>query len=165
MRLPLTKTYRLLLTGLLVVGWFVFLRPASLGGPLSTVLVTGVSMEPTIHDGDLVVTRAQDSYGIGDVVAFDTGTAVVIHRIIGGSGDTGFVVQGDNNPAVDSWHPTTDDIVGKRWLRAPGLGAKVRALQSRPVVLGGLVGLLVAIAGLTPSARRRAEQVSEVHTP
>lgn len=169
MKLRLTKRTRLVLTGLLVAGWFMFLRPASLGGPLSTVLVTGVSMEPTIHDGDLVVTQAQDHYGIGDVVAFDTGGAVVIHRIVGGSGDEGFIMQGDNNTAIDSWRPTTEDVIGKRWLRAPGLGVKVRQLQARPALLGALVGGLVAFAGFAPAARRRSvtpsDQASEVQTP
>jgi signal peptidase len=167
MKLRLTKKKsRLLITGLFLAGWFMFLRPASLGGPLSTVLVTGVSMESTIHDGDLVVTQAQDHYEIGDVVAFDTGAAVVIHRIVGGSGDTGFTMKGDNNQGLDPWRPTTGDIIGKRWLRAPGLGIKVRQLQARPALLGALVGGLVAFAGFAPTARRRSvstpDQASEV---
>src|SRR5437868_9645307 len=52
-----------------VVGWFVALRPAQLGGPATFVVVQGVSMEPTYHTGDLVISHRQSSYAVGDVVA------------------------------------------------------------------------------------------------
>ncbi len=155
MTLRLPKKARLLIPVLLVLVWTVFFRPASLGGPAGYVMVTGVSMEPTIHDGDFVLTRAQDRYKIGDIVAFDVDGSIVIHRIIGGSGDAGFVMQGDNNKAQDKWQPTTGEILGKRWLHVPGLGNKLAQIRSSPVAFGGLVGILFAIAALGPARTRR----------
>jgi signal peptidase I len=153
-RLP--KKARFLVPALLVLGWLVLFRPASLGGPAGYVMVTGVSMEPTIDDGDFVLTQAQDRYEIGDVVAFKASNSVVIHRIIGGSAEAGFVMQGDNNNSVDSWRPTTEDVVGKRWLRIPGLGGKVQQLRGNPAALGGVSGVLFALAALGPAKPRRS---------
>lgn len=152
-RLP--KKARLLIPALLVLVWLVVFRPASLGGPAGYVMVTGVSMEPTIQDGDFVLTRAQDRYEIGDVVAFKASNSIVIHRIIGGSAEAGFVMQGDNNGHVDSWRPTAADVVGKRWLRVPGLGGTVQQVRSNPAALGGVVGVLFALAALGPARPRR----------
>lgn len=153
--MTISKKTRRVFATLLLLGWFVLLRPASLGGAAGYVMVTGVSMEPTIHDGDFVLTRAHERYDIGDIVAFDTGKKIVIHRIIGGSAKAGFVTQGDNNDTQDSWRPTTEDVLGERWLRIPGLGAKVQQLRGSPAALGGLVGVLFALAALGPARPRR----------
>ena len=155
MTLRLPKKARLLIPALLVLVWAVFFRPASLGGPAGYVMVSGVSMEPTIHDGDFVLTRAQDRYEIGDIVAFDVDGSIVIHRIIGGTGEAGFLVQGDNNNAQDTWRPTAGDILGKRWVHIAGLGTKLHQVRSSPVAFGGLVGLLFALAALGPARSRR----------
>jgi signal peptidase len=154
LRIP-TKA-RLLIPALLVLVWLVLFRPASLGGPAGYVMVSGLSMEPTIHDGDFVLTRAQDRYEIGDIVAFDVDGRIVIHRIIGGTGEAGFAVQGDNNPAPDDWRPTNADILGERWIHIPGLGARLTQIRTSPVIFGGIVGLLVALAGLRPARTRRS---------
>lgn len=157
------KKARFLIPALLVLGWLVLFRPASLGGPAGYVTVTGVSMEPTIHDGDFVLTRAQDRYEIGDVVAFKASNSVVIHRIIGGSAEAGFVMQGDNNNHVDSWRPTGEDVVGQRWLRIPGLGGKVQQVRSSPAAFGGIVGVLFALAALGPArSRRPASEAADI---
>ena len=37
----------------------------------------------------------------------------MIHRIIGGSAEEGFLMQGDNNDFIDPWELTPDEIVGK----------------------------------------------------
>ena len=82
----------------LVVTWFFLLRPAFLGGPASYVMVSGVSMEPTLYSGDLAVVRKQGSYGTGDIVAFIVAEgepgekAIVIHRIVGGTAEAGFLM-------------------------------------------------------------------------
>lgn len=152
-RIP--KKARLLLPALVVLGWLVLLRPASLGGPAGFVMVTGVSMEPTIHDGDLVLTRARDRYDIGDIVAFKASNSIVIHRIVGGSAEEGFVMQGDNNDNVDTWLPTTEDVLGERWLRVPGLGSKVQQLRGNPAALSVLLFALFALAALGPAQPRR----------
>ena len=59
--------------GVIALAWFVWLRPVNLGGDVSYVMVQGKSMEPTFHDGDLVIARRGGTYHRGDVVAFRVG--------------------------------------------------------------------------------------------
>ncbi len=99
--------------------WFVLFRPASLGGATSYVIVSGRSMEPTLRSGDLAIVREQASYDVGDLIAFRAEGGEVIHRIVGGNANDGFVVQGDNNPSPDLWRPKPDEIVGTRWFSVP----------------------------------------------
>lgn len=146
--------------GLLAVMW-----PQSLGGKVAYVRVDGHSMDPTFHLGDLAVVRRQSSYRIGDPVAyripkgeFGAG-AMVIHRLIGGNGTTGYVTKGDNKDRPDEWHPKTTDIVGRVHYDVPGFGSTLAAL-TKPVYLGGLVAALTVAMMLFPSpspspARRR----------
>jgi signal peptidase len=105
--------------------WFVALRPQILGGPTSIVLVSGTSMEPKLHTGDLVLVHRRDSYRVGDVVAYRVpkgsvgAGSVVIHRITGGSAETGFVLRGDNRTTDDQWRPRPADVMGRQWVALP----------------------------------------------
>jgi len=118
--------------------WVLLLRPGFLGGPASYIMVSGVSMEPTLRSGDLVVVRKQESYTTGDLVAFDVKGGVVIHRIVGGSAEEGFVVQGDNKRRPDSWRPRAEQVRGSMWFRAPG-GGRAIAFLRQPLVLAALL--------------------------
>ena len=131
----------MLLTVAVVVLWALFLRPASLGGPASYVLVSGKSMLPRYHTGDMVLVERQSSYHVGEVIAYHVpkgdpmAGAQVIHRIIGGNGTKGFVVQGDNRTAPDVWRPKTKDVVGAKALRVPDAVLVLGFLRS-PLLLG-----------------------------
>lgn len=140
--------------GLLAMFW-----PQSLGGQVAYVRVDGHSMDPTFHIGDLAVVRRQSSYRIGDPVAyripkgeFGAG-ALVIHRLVGGNGTTGYVTKGDNKTVNDEWHPKTGDIVGRVRYDIPGFGTKLATL-TRPMYLGGLVAALTVLMMLLPAAPR-----------
>jgi len=142
--------------GLLAMMW-----PQSLGGSVAYVRVDGHSMDPTLHLGDLAVVRRQSSYRVGDAVAyripkseFGAG-AMVIHRLIGGNGTSGYLTRGDNKTINDEWHPRTGDIVGKVRYDVPGFGTAMAAL-TKPAYLGGLVAALTVLMMLLPSAPRRA---------
>jgi len=145
------------------VAWFVVLRPpAFLGGPTTYVRVSGVSMEPSLREGDLAVVRKQGSYSPGDVVAFRVpkgepgDRAIVIHRIVGGSAEEGFTTQGDNSETVDRWRPTGEDIVGKKWFSVPGAGRFLAMLQS-PMRLAGLASgfaVFLVLSGGTEEKRK-----------
>jgi len=152
----------------LAAAWALTLRPPSLGGPATYIVVRGDSMLPDYHSGDLVVLHAASAYGAGDVVGYrvpdgEIGAGhVVLHRIVAGDGAEGFTMEGDNNPAPDPWLPHDGDVAGKLWLLVPGVG-RVIELAHQPAIAGALaVSLLVmfAVAGgasrpAGPGPRRR----------
>ena len=136
--------------------WFVLLRPAFLGGPASYVIVSGKSMEPNLYTGDLAFVLKRDSYAAGDIVAFHvdadeapsgSGGGIVIHRIIGGNAEDGFILQGDNNDHADPWQPTPDRIRGRALLYVPRLGALFSYLQ-HPVRLAVAIGVPLGYTSL-----------------
>ena len=161
-----------LLFGLLLLAWFFLLRPVALGGPASYLWVSGVSMLPTLEIGDLVITQHQDRYAVGDVVAYhipegEPGAgSIVIHRLMGGSADSGYVLKGDNKRYPDVWHPRQADVVGRLWIAAPGAGKYLQILRNPTVfapLAAGVVVFLILLGGPT-GKRRRAEQ-PEVPVP
>ena len=115
--------------------------------PAKYVIVAGHSMEPTLRTGDLAFVVRHPSYRRGDVVAYhvpagETGAgAVVIHRVIGGSADAGYVTQGDNRDSRDIWRPKPDDMIGSMALQIP-LAGRLPAFLGTPFGLGICAGLL-----------------------
>jgi signal peptidase len=135
----------------LVVAWAITLRPTSLGGPATYIVVRGDSMLPDFHTGDLLVLYEASSYEPGDVVGYrvpdgEVGAGhVVVHRIVGGDTRSGFTVEGDNNPAPDPWLPRAGDVAGKVWVQIPGLG-RIISFVHQPAAAGALaVSLLIML--------------------
>jgi signal peptidase I len=108
--------------------WILFLRPSTLGGSATYIIVSGHSMEPTLHTGDLVVAFPQRTYRRGDVIAYHIpknqagAGALIIHRIVGGSARDGYITRGDNRDYRDPWRPKASDIAGEMKLNVPRLG-------------------------------------------
>jgi signal peptidase len=148
--LPLAKLAAL---GALAVTCLWFGLPQSLGGRASWVLVSGTSMLPRLHTGDLVLVERQSSYHVGEVVAYriprgEIGAGhVVIHRIVGGNSTTGWRMQGDNRTAPDLWHPKNGDVLGAKQLRVPDAWFVLRIFHM-PVLLGlfAAFGIFIWIA-------------------
>ena len=123
------------------VVWWVLLAPTGLGGPVGMIWVSGSSMEPGMHTGDLALMYQRSSYGVGDVVAFEIPEGgTVIHRIIEVT-DAGYRFQGDNRDFADPWELPTDDIVGKRVISVPH-AAEAMTFLGRPISLAVLVAIL-----------------------
>jgi len=141
-------------SALLVIGacvfWALFLRPQSLGGPAGYVLVSGHSMNPLYHTGDMIVVERRSHYRVGEIVAYHVpkgdpmAGAQVIHRIVGGDATHGFVVQGDNRTAPDVWRPKPKDIVGSAALQIPQAVVVLQYLRS-PLLLGLLAASFVFV--------------------
>jgi signal peptidase I len=129
--------------------------PAQLGGGADYVTTFGNSMEPSIHAGDLIITRAADSYGPGDAVAYlsDDLRTVVLHRIVSVQNGR-FTLQGDNNSWLDPGTPTQERFVGKMWMLVPQGGVWLQRLTSLPVLVGIAV-LLVLLGGIAKEDRTR----------
>ena len=143
--------------GSLVVGWLLW--PSSLGGCTTLTIVSGQSMEPTYHTGDLVVSRC-GPVQTGDVIVYsppDVGGARVIHRIVGGDAD-GWIVQGDNNDFLDPWKPTGDQILGSAVLHLPQVG-KFAAILLSPLTWISL--LIIALAVVVWPGKDEPEESPE----
>ncbi len=140
LRLPLAIA-KLACLGGVVAACLWFGLPQGLGGRADWVLVSGTSMLPRFHTGDLVLVEHQPSYHVGEVVAYHVPKGqpgagfVVIHRIIGGNGATGWRTQGDNRTAPDLWRPTNHDVMGAKLVRVPDAWILLRFLHT-PLFLG-----------------------------
>ena len=117
-------------------------------------------MLPTYHSGDLVIVQKEATYTKGEIVAYRIpegdvgGGIVVIHRIVGGAPEAGFLLQGDNNPAPDDWRPKGADIIGRAWLVIPRGGAFLALLRA-PLLLASLAaGVAVALLLVDPKNPR-----------
>ena len=144
LRVALAAAKLAALAGLIVTClWFGL--PQSLGGRADWVLVSGTSMLPRFHTGDLVLVEQQSSYHVGEVIAYripkgQIGAGhVVIHRIVGGNGKTGWTMKGDNRTAPDLWYPTNHDVIGAKLLRIPDAWFVLRIFHM-PILLGLFAG-------------------------
>lgn len=142
--------------------WWVWFRPAALGGDTTLVTVSGTSMEPGMVTGDLAILRDTGDYAVGEVIAYrvprqdGSRGGVVIHRIVGGDAETGFVLQGDNNDFKDPWRPHPTDIEGELLFHAPGAGRMVAELRN-PTTAGALCAAL-AVFVILAGARNKNEE-------
>jgi len=141
------------------VFWLVF-APAQLGGPLTYVIVNGNSMEPGFLRGDLVLARKESAYGVGDAVVYSDPNMqqFVFHRIIGMELDR-FILQGDNNGWLDSYHPDSNEIVGKLWLHIPTFGKVIEWMRVplNAALMTGLFGVLLMLDMFKKSPQPRRE--------
>jgi signal peptidase I len=102
---------------------------SSTGYVKARVVLTG-SMQPTINPGDIVLTAPVDRVEpkLDDVAAYQARrfdgapVGVFTHRIMGGDGQSGWILKGDNNPSPDVQKPTNSDILGVVIFVIPWLG-------------------------------------------
>lgn len=143
----------LLLVLLAAVAWRV-LGPSTVGGTASYVVTDGTSMLPRFRADGLVITRQQNDYRVGDVVAYHNRKlgVVVMHRIVARDGDR-YVFKGDNNGFLDTYHPVAGDLVGKEWVYWPGAGRALKSLRS-PGTFALVIGLLGGFAATAYVPRR-----------
>jgi signal peptidase I len=152
---------------IVVLAWLVF-APTAIGGSAAYVIVNGNSMEPCMRRGDLVIVRRAARYEVGDVVTYRHPTiGAIIHRIVDRHGER-FVLQGDNNPWLDSYHPSAAEIVGREWLHIPGVGSALAQLRNpHPLLLaaGVAAGALLMTRNQRPRSQRARGVQSTLPTP
>ncbi len=114
----------------IITSWLLF-APIQSGGNAAYVILSGNSMSPKYWKGDLVILREKNHYQKGDIVAYQhPSIGYVFHRIIAVNPDGSFQLKGDHNDWVDSYMPTSDEIVGKFWLQIPQAGKTLQTLRS-----------------------------------
>lgn len=141
----------LALVGLITAGVL-----ALASGRVGYVSTAGVSMEPTYSAGDLVLVSREGDYGVGDAVAYrDPGAgATVLHRIIGGDGAHGFVLQGDNNESIDPHEPTADELTGRAIGHVPAVGGVLGSPPAKGAIALAVAGLVGSLALPSHSKKR-----------
>ena len=111
----------------------------------AAVVLSG-SMEPTIMIDDLIIVAAAEDYSENDIVVYQSGSMLVVHRIIELQPDT-VITQGDANNAPDA-PVRTEMIKGKVVFCIPGAGGVARLLKS-PVATVTLVAGALLLSELT----------------
>ena len=163
-RRPWLRALNIAFTLVLTVFWWNLYRPQLIGGPAAYAIVSGKSMESTLVDGDLLITREHHSYHVGEVIAYRVPDGVphagvrVVHRIIGGSAETGYITRGDNRTTADPWRPAPRDVIGSVALRIPYAGSLVGVLREPPV-FAWFVGSIVLTSLWALDRRRHTEAV------
>ena len=103
-------------------------------------IVLSGSMEPALMVNDMIIVSSHTEYGVGDVVVYQSGEALVVHRII--AIENGMVTtQGDANNTPDEPVELVQ-IKGEVVKHVAGVGNMVRTIKS-PVVSFALMGLAI----------------------
>lgn len=129
------------------------------------VVATG-SMQPQIAAGDVIVTKAQENYEVGDIVTYLDASRgdYVTHRIVSITDDASFITKGDANNTEDLSPVPKSAVVGKVVSVWHGFGAVVQFLQSPLglfVILAGGIILWLITDLLTGAFGKKDEQKDE----
>jgi signal peptidase len=132
----------------ILLGLFWLVLPIQLGGDTGFTVVSGRSMEPTYHTGDMIITKRASSYRPGDVVVYTIPHGVgagrdIVHRIKQRMPDGMWMLQGDNNRSGDPWLISDRHIQGRLWLMIPQ-GARIVNFFRSVAALALAIGVLVA---------------------
>ena len=122
---------------LLFCAWY-FVLPTRLGGYNTMTIVSGPSMEPRFHTGDLVIARPAPTYNVGDIVIYAVPDKLyrshrVVHRVIDRTEGV-YVTKGDNQDHADPWAIPHANILGREVV-AIGRGGYFLAYLHNPIYL------------------------------
>ena len=105
-------------------------------------IITSDSMEPTIHNGDVIITKEckEEDLQTGDVITFEQNQEVITHRIQQIEEDQTtkektYITKGDNNNIEDSENIKYSAIIGKCILTIPYLGKIILVLENKLIIL------------------------------
>jgi len=117
------------------------------------VVLTG-SMEPTIGVNDLIVVEKTNDYEVNDIVVYQTGNMLVVHRIIAIDGEM-VITAGDNNDGEDT-PINIKSINGEVVDIIPHLGLVLKIVKS-PIGLVVIVTLAVILLILSYKKEKKEE--------
>jgi signal peptidase len=123
--------------------------PMPFGYGISVVL--SGSMEPALSVDDLAVIKKTQDVSMGDIIVYQDGADLIIHRVIGKVGNT-VVTKGDANDVADDPISITD-VQGKMVASFSAGGALVRLLKQPAAVV-----LLIVLALFLMERSFRAEK-------
>lgn len=104
----------------------------------ASVVLSG-SMSPTLEVNDLIFVQEKDSYEVGDIVVYQSGQNLIVHRIIERE-ENRITTQGDANNVADN-PVNVNTVKGKVVFRIPFLGSMINVLKAPAV---GILLLVIA---------------------
>lgn len=120
-----------------------------------SVVLSG-SMEPALSVDDLVFLRETQSVEEGDVIVYQRGRELIIHRVVMNDGKM-LQTKGDANPVTDT-PINISDVKGKMTGKVPFAGKIVRALKTP----AGVAAVIITAFALTElSYRKEREEDAE----
>lgn len=122
---------------------------------IGMAVVLSGSMSPTLEVNDLVIVQERDLYETGDIVVYQSGTELIVHRIIAQE-ENRIVAQGDANNVPDE-PIDVSAVKGAVTGRIPFVGAVVNILK-RPVA--GIL-LMICACLLMERSFRMEKQAEE----
>jgi len=122
------------------------------------VVLSG-SMEPALQVDDLIFVKAQDEFEVNDIVVFQDGGSLTVHRLMHLDGQTA-VTKGDANNAADD-PIAVEQLIGCVVGRLPKMGIVTRFLKTPVGVLLLLGGALLLIEMSFRSEHKEGDQKVE----
>lgn len=111
----------------------------------AAVVLTG-SMEPTLSVNDLIIAKETENFAVGDMIVFQDGSSVVVHRVVALM-EENIQTKGDANNVEDA--PISKDAVkGKVIAYIPGVGYVVNFLRT-PVGIFAMLAVAVTLMELS----------------
>jgi len=101
----------------------------SIFNKVGVAVVISNSMEPILSVNDLIVTKKQDSYSVGDIVVYRSNNELIIHRIVRIEQEK-IVTKGDSNDYEDK-PINLNKVCGKLNFSIPNVGAIVSFFKSK----------------------------------
>ncbi len=130
-------------------------------GLSSAVVLTG-SMSEAIELNDMIITKSQKSYSVGDIVMYEGNSTTVTHRIIEIT-DNGYLTKGDANNTDDGTPIPKEKIVGKVIVIIPKIGSLI-SFFTTPLGMLILVLVLFSSVELPNFINRKNQRRGETET-
>ena len=123
----------------------------------AAVVLSG-SMEPTIKTDDLIIVKAADTYMVGDIVVYQTGRLLVVHRIVD-MADGMATTRGDANNTDDT-PIEMSQIKGKVIAHIPDVGTAVRIIKTPWATAFLITAALISVE--LPYQKKKNEDMEEL---
>jgi len=121
----------------------------------ASVVLSG-SMSPTLEVNDLIFVHEKDHYEIGDIVVYQSGRSLVVHRIVA-KDENMITTQGDANNAADA-PVNINTVKGEVVSHIPFVGSIVNVLKFPAVGILLLVGAVILMECSFQTEKRKKEK-------
>ena len=124
----------------------------------AAVVLTG-SMEPTIGTSDLIIVAERPVYAVDDIVVYQSGKMLVVHRILE-IADGIVTTKGDANNAPDA-PVELSAVKGKVVTVIPGVGAVAKILKTPAATAVLVIGAVVLMEASFRKEKKKGDDELE----